>query len=88
MFKSEKKNNIQKLIPEIIQAYNVSQQLSDVAGRFFSIVNSVGVLQVLPLDDNRNWLLCAHMYTPTHTYTYWLKPNSCLADVEIVALFL
>lgn len=52
-------------------------------------MNSVGVLQVLPLDD-RNWLLRAHTYTPTHTsiYTYWLKPNSCLADVEIVALFL
>lgn len=52
-------------------------------------MNSVGVLQVLPLDD-RNWLLRAHTYTPTHTsiYTYWLTPNSCLADVEIVALFL
>lgn len=35
MFKSEKKNNIQKLILEIMQAYNVSRQLSDVAGRFF-----------------------------------------------------
>lgn len=48
-----------------------------------------GRLQVLPLDD-RNWLLSAHTYTPTHTsiYTYWLKPDSCLADVEIVALFL
>lgn len=71
MFKSEKKNNIQKLILEIMQAYNVSRQLSDVAGRFFSIVNSVGVLQVLPLDD-RNWLLRAHTYTPTHIYLYIL----------------
>ena len=47
-----------------------------------------GRLQVL------SWTLgigsCVHTYTPTHTsiYTYWLKPNSCLADVEIVALFL
>lgn len=35
MFKSEKKNNIQKLIREIMQAYNVSRQLCDVAGEIF-----------------------------------------------------
>lgn len=64
MFKSEKKNNIQKLIREIMQAYNVSRQLCDVAGRFFSIVNSVGVLQVLPLDG-RTRLLRAHVHTHT-----------------------
>lgn len=78
MFKSEKKNNIQKLIPEIMQAYNVSRQLSDVGGKIFSIVNSVGVLQVLPLDD-RNWLLRAHKYTPTHIYLYILAQAKLLS---------
>lgn len=28
---------------------------------------------------------CTHTHPHTSIYTYWLKPNSCLADVEIVA---
>lgn len=53
----------------------------------FSMVNSVGALQVLPLDD-RNRLLRAHMYTHTHLSIPAGLSHSCLADVEIVALFL
>lgn len=71
MFKSEKKNNTQKLVPEIMHLIMCPDNELILQEDFFFYSELCGHLQVLPLDD-RNWLRRAHMYTPTHIYLYML----------------
>lgn len=88
MFKSEKKNNIQKLVPEIMHLIMYPDNDLMLREDFFSIVNSVGISKYYPwtIGIDSGVHTCTHPHTSI--YTCWLKPTSCLADVEIVALFL
>lgn len=89
MFKSEKKNNTQKLVPEIMHLIMCpDNELMLWEDFFFSIVNSVGISKYYPwaIEIDSGVHTCTHPHT--FIYTCWLKPTSCLADVEIVALFL
>ena len=51
-------------------------------------MNSVGISKYYPwmIGIDSGVHTCTHPHTSI--YTCWLKPTSCLADVEIVALFL
>lgn len=88
MFKSEKKNNIQKLVPEIMHLIMYPDNCLMLREDFFSIVNSVGVSKYYPWTIGIDSGVHTRTHPHTSIYTCWLKPNSCLADVEIVALFL